>query len=137
MLSGWFGGNGGASPAPVASQYESSRARSLLRAPSMRRTTTAGLTPAQILTHLTRSGQFHVGRFKQAYVMDGTVLGQGTFGCVHRCFSAHAPDQGEGDESIMGEERQQGVGEGALLPCDLNPTLFTRPRKSVLVGVYR
>jgi len=96
MFLGWFGGG----EPPVSPP----RARSLARAPSVRRRTTAGLTPAQILSHLTKSGQFHLGRFKTAYVMDGTVLGQGTFGCVRRCFSAHAPDQGEKPSILASEE---------------------------------
>lgn len=46
------------------------------------------LSPSQILAKLRSSSEFHVGRFSSSYVLDGVVLGQGTFGCVRRCFSS-------------------------------------------------
>ena len=91
MLSWFAGQDGGSAPASPPGG-----ARSIARAPLQRRSIAQGLTPFQISSHLKKSGLFHCGRFKQSYVTDSEVLGRGTFGCVRRCFSAHAHEQGAG-----------------------------------------
>jgi hypothetical protein len=80
MLSSWFSASPLKEPAP----------RLGARQVSVRRASSEGCSPSQILAKLRASNEFHVGRFSASYVLDGVVLGQGTFGCVRRCFSSQS-----------------------------------------------
>ena len=97
MLTSWFSG---ASPLQEKKKQppEGSTSAAVVTLPhvnnsrqaSIRRSSLSNglLSPSQILAKLRSSSEFHVGRFSASYVLDGVVLGQGTFGCVRRCFSS-------------------------------------------------